>query len=247
MATLTAAAPLITSTLNDITVLTDKKHETDGLSYVQLPKSTDTRKLTVTKEDLTVYEPVTPEKVIEKLRIYGGCFVRNYLPKEDCEEILKDLEPHFNQFQSPEDIDNFISSATTRVSGTCVKSRTAANKFLAHPLNIAVSNAFLGKENVFRIGDEQAITGYSPAQHNSCITFRIRPGSENQPLHRDDMLHHNIRKSMEEYEFGVETAVGTVLALKKATKEMVLLDSFQVHIFGIITDRPLKRKPSMLN
>lgn len=62
-------------------------------------------------------------------------------------------------------------------------------------------------------------SGLSPSQHNSCITFRIRLGSKNQPLHKDDSLHHRIAGGFDEYQFGSETAVGTVLGLKKATKK----------------------------
>ncbi|CDK24056.1 unnamed protein product [Kuraishia capsulata CBS 1993] len=208
---------IYTHTVFDITKL-DKKAE-DGTQFISLPIKKDTRVLKPTKEDLTVSEPVTPDKIVEKLKIYGGCFVKNYLPAEDCDTILNDIMPHLDAYHGAGTADNFISQTTRRVGGTCVKSKTAAEKFLAHPLNIAVSDRFLSKENLFRLGDDQVVTGLSRAQHNSCITFAVGPGSEDQPLHRDDILHHNIRKYMETYEFGGETAVGTALALKKTSKE----------------------------
>ncbi|CDK24057.1 unnamed protein product [Kuraishia capsulata CBS 1993] len=206
-----------TLTVNDISPLGEKSE--DGIPLIRLPIKEDTRVLKPTKEDLTVSEPVTPEKIEEKLKIYGGCFVKNYLPEEDCDAILNDVMPHLDAFKTSGDASNFISPTTRRVSGTCVKSKTAAEKFLAHPLNLAVSDKFLGKENLFRLGDDQVVTGLSRAQHNSCITFAVGPGSADQPLHRDDILHHNIRKYQDKYEFGGETAVGTVLALKKTRKE----------------------------
>ncbi|ODV83549.1 hypothetical protein CANARDRAFT_9369 [[Candida] arabinofermentans NRRL YB-2248] len=207
---------VITQTYSDIKLL--DKVNAEGFPIVEVPEYNDTRTLKVTAEDLTVSEPVTPEKITEKLKIYGGCFVRNYLPEDVCDQILADVRPHLDSFRPPGD-DEFIAQTTKRVSGTCVKSKTAAEKFLAHPLNIAVSNKFLGKENVFRMGVDEVVGGYSAAQHNSCITFSISPGSSNQILHKDDITHHNIKKHQDEYTFGTETALGTVLALKKTTKE----------------------------
>ncbi|CDK28002.1 unnamed protein product [Kuraishia capsulata CBS 1993] len=206
---------VFTRTKFDIQPL-DKVTE-EGRKVIKLPQVEDKRSLKVTKEMLTISEPATPEKIYEKLKIYGGCIVKNYLSPEDCEQILADAKPYIDKWATKGDASNFISPTTRRVSGMCVKSKTCAEKFLAHPLNIAVSNRILGKENVFRIGDE-AVTGFSKAQHNSTITFDVGPGSKDQILHRDDVLHHNIRKHQETYQEGTETALGTALALRKTTK-----------------------------
>ncbi|CDK29507.1 unnamed protein product [Kuraishia capsulata CBS 1993] len=206
---------VITSSVFNIEHL--NKVTEDGRPIIKLPNSGDTRVLKLNKEDLIVSEPATPEKIEEKLKLYGGCIVRNYLLEEDCDQILKDVSPRLNSFSNSGDASNFISPTTRRASGTCLRSRTAAEKMLIHPLNLAVSNRFLGKENVFRIGEE-AVTGFSKAQHNSCITFSIGPGSKDQPLHRDDYLHHSVRPYREKYTFGTETAVGTAVALRRTTK-----------------------------
>lgn len=187
----------------------------DGTEKVFLRTPKDDRVLKVSKDDLVISEPVTAEKISEKLECYGGCIVRNYLPVEDCDQILTDLRPHLDADVAWEG--DFFPRETRRSFGTAVKSKTAAEKVLAHPLNLAVSNRFLAQENHFINGDKLA-TGYSPAQHNSMITFDVGPGAKDQVLHRDDMLHHNIRHKMDKFEYGYETAVGTVLGLTKTTK-----------------------------
>ncbi|CUM65863.1 uncharacterized protein PRCAT00003513001 [Priceomyces carsonii] len=188
--------------------------EDGGVKKAKARTVPDERTMKVTKEDLTVDEPVTAEKIIEKLEIYGGCLVKNYLSLEDCDAILKDVRPYLDADKAWEG--GFFPKETRRASRTCVKSKVVAEKFLAHPLNIAVSNNFLSKENYFIVGD-RAATGFSPAQHNSTITFDVGPGAKDQELHRDDILHHNIRHKMDKYEYGYETAVGTVLGLSKTT------------------------------
>ncbi|CCE78583.1 Piso0_000607 [Millerozyma farinosa CBS 7064] len=187
-----------------------------GISKARATFIPENKKVEVTKEDLTVSEPVTPEKVFKKLEIYGGCIVKKYLPEDVCDNILKDMEPHLVADEAWEG--GFFPPETRRACRTCIKSPTAANKFLAHPLNLAVSNKFLSKKNYFVVGD-RIVSGFSPAQHNSTITFDVGPGAADQELHRDDMLHHNIRHKMNKYEYGNETAVGSILGLSKTTKQ----------------------------
>lgn len=186
----------------------------DGITKAMANTVEDERSLKVTKEDLIVPEPVTTEKIVEKLEIYGGCIVKKYLPIEDCDQILKDIKPYLEADNAWEG--GFFPPETRRACRTCIKSKTAAEKFLAHSLNLQVSDKLLSKKNFFVSGDRVA-AGYSPAQHNSTITFDVGPGAKNQELHRDDMLHHNIRHKMDKYEYGYETAVGTVLGLSRTT------------------------------
>ncbi|CDK24055.1 unnamed protein product [Kuraishia capsulata CBS 1993] len=196
------------------------KVDQEGLHLVSIPEIVkDDRKLNVTAADLTVSEPITIEKIKEKVAIYGGAIVRNFIAEEDCDQMLADLRPYIDAQGVTDDLQNFLPPTTARVGRTVLKSKTIAEKFLAHPTNLAVANEFLGRENAFRIGPDQIVTGTSEAQLNSCMAFAVRPGAEDQPLHRDDVIHHNIRRKMETYEFGTETAIGTVLALKRTTKE----------------------------
>jgi ectoine hydroxylase-related dioxygenase (phytanoyl-CoA dioxygenase family) len=48
----------------------------------------------------------------------------------------------------------------------------------------------------------------------------IGPGASNQPLHRDDMLHHrySLRKEPPDYEIGQDSAIGFFISGKKTTK-----------------------------
>ncbi|ODV57841.1 phytanoyl-CoA dioxygenase family protein [Ascoidea rubescens DSM 1968] len=191
----------------------------NGNEILVEPPEVDERDVAIkcTLEDLTVSEPVTSEKIAEKLEMYGGCVVKNYLSKDTCDQILKDIAPRIKEDKDWDG--HFFPPETKRVTGMCIKSKTCAESFMNHPLNVDVSNKFLGRENAFWIGDK-IVTGYSSPQHNSCITFSIGPGAKNQVLHRDDMIHHQIKKSMDKYEYGSDSALGTVLCLSdKATKK----------------------------
>ncbi|CDK28030.1 unnamed protein product [Kuraishia capsulata CBS 1993] len=188
--------------------------EKEGVKVAEVKKSDDVA-LECTLQDLTVEQPATLEKVLAKLEKYGGCIVKNYLPLETVDRILADVEEYIDQDKDFEG--TFLPRQTRTVPGMCKKSAVTTEEFVCHPLNLAVSDALLGKENCFWIGDE-VVTGYSAPQHNSCITFKIGPGAPDQVLHRDDMLHHNIRKHMDVYEYGTETALGSVLALSNTSK-----------------------------
>lgn len=190
--------------------------EEGGIKKARPNIEQDSKTLKVTKEDLTVSEPITAEKVTKKLEIYGGCIVKNYLPKEDCDKILSDMRPHLDADKPWNG--GFFPPETRRACRTCIKSKTAAEKLLAHPLNVEVSTNFLAKKNYFVVGD-RITSGFSPIQHNSTITFDVGPGAADQELHRDDMLHHNVRHKMDNFQYGYETAVGTVLALSRTTKQ----------------------------
>ncbi|CDK28768.1 unnamed protein product [Kuraishia capsulata CBS 1993] len=189
--------------------------EKEGIKYAKVPRNNYDMPVKVTKEDLTVSEPATAEKVIKKIEIYGGCIVKNYLPTEVIDTIYADAKPHLDQDGSWDG--TFFPPETRRVAGMCVKSRACAENFLTHELNVAVSKAFLGREHATWTGDE-IIEGYSPPQHNCTITFRIGPGAKDQALHRDDGIHHNTRKHRDSYHYGDDTALGTALALTRTTK-----------------------------
>ncbi|CDK24884.1 unnamed protein product [Kuraishia capsulata CBS 1993] len=190
-------------------------YEEEGVKYAKVLKNDYDMPVKVTKEDLTVSEPATAEKIIEKIEIYGGCIVKNYLPEEVVDAIYADAKPYLDQDFSWDG--SFFPAETRRVSGMCVKSKTCAEKFLSHELNIAVSEAFLGRENASWVGD-QIVEGYSPPQHNSTITFRIGPGAKDQVLHRDDIIHHNIHRHNDTYRYGDDSALGTALGLTRTTK-----------------------------
>ncbi|CDK25615.1 unnamed protein product [Kuraishia capsulata CBS 1993] len=189
--------------------------EKDGVKYAEVQAFPEDVAVKCTAEDLTLVSP-TKEQVLAKLERYGGCIVKNYLPKEKVDLIEQDVDALIIDGRKYNG--SFLPTQTISVPAMCKKSLVTTEEFVCHPLNLAVSDAILGKENCFWVGDE-VITGYSPAQHNSCISFRIGPGAPDQVLHRDDILHHNIRKHMDRYEYGTETAVGTVLALSKTTKQ----------------------------
>ncbi|CDK24050.1 unnamed protein product [Kuraishia capsulata CBS 1993] len=212
---MTVAEPTITfrgtsSTYNDIELFREGEI---GKAKV-LNRVKDDRVLKPTAEDLTVSEPVTADKIAEKLEIYGGCRVKNYLPTEVADQIWNEVEPYFGGGRKWEG--DFFPKETSRVCGIMNKSKTACERYLTHPLLTEVAARFLGKENAFIMGQE-LITAYSAPQLNSSVTFNIGPGAHGQPLHRDDIIHHNIRKYREKYEYGSETALGCMLAHSTTT------------------------------
>lgn len=201
---------LYTQTSEKVTIFAQ-----NGSTVATIASEDDDRVVKVTMEDLTVSEPATLESIVKKIEKYGGCIVKNYLPKEDCATILNDVRPFLDQDFSWQG--DLSPVETKKCSRSAVKSKTVAEKFVAHPLNIEVSNHFLSKKNYFISGGKVA-SGVSRAQHNSTITFDVGPGAPNQIFHRDDMLHHNIREKMATFEYGRETGVGSLMALTKTTR-----------------------------
>ncbi|CDK29508.1 unnamed protein product [Kuraishia capsulata CBS 1993] len=189
--------------------------ERDGLKYAKVLRNDYDMPVKVTKDDLTVSEPATAEKIIQKIEVFGGCIVKNYLSAEVTDAIYADAKPYLDQDTSWDG--TFFPPETRRTAGMCVKSKICAEKFLTHELNVAVSNAFLGREDAVWSGDE-IVEGYSPPQHNCTITFRIGPGAKDQVLHRDDGIHHNIHKHRDSYHYGDDSALGMVLGLTRTTR-----------------------------
>lgn len=199
-----------TSTLNRIRII-----DSDSQKVAEFPSNSIDHPVKASNEDLVVSEPVTVEKVCEKLEKYGGAIVRNYMTDVDTDAISKDVQPLLDE---QKDDPRLYPKETIRVTGVCGKSKVTAENMLTHPLGMGVSDRFLGKRNCFWIGDKLA-EGYSPPQHSSSIVFSIGPGAKSQVLHRDDMDHHNIRKHMDTYQHGVETSIGISVALSETTKE----------------------------
>lgn len=200
-----------TSTMDKI-----KLAEVDGTMKAHIIRDTKEKAIPATKNDLTLNVTDSIEDIIAKIEKYGGVIIKNYLSTEITDSILKDATPFLDQDKSWDG--TFFPPETRKVTGMCVRSKTCAEKFLSHPLNSALSHKFLGKRNGFWIGDE-IVQGYSPPQHNSTICFRIGPGAKDQVLHRDDVIHHNIHKHMDTYEYGSDSALGSVLGLTRTTKE----------------------------
>ncbi|KAI9741785.1 MAG: hypothetical protein M1834_000171 [Cirrosporium novae-zelandiae] len=56
-------------------------------------------------------------------------------------------------------------------------------------------------------------------QLNNTVCFSIGPGAKDQPLHRDDAIHHNDRPAVAEHHLGRDTGIGFFVAGKKATRQ----------------------------
>jgi ectoine hydroxylase-related dioxygenase (phytanoyl-CoA dioxygenase family) len=69
------------------------------------------------------------------------------------------------------------------------------------------------------LGEKRNLSTSTPQLDNTII-FSIGPGAADQPLHRDDMIHHNEPKQMraEEYKMAQDTGIGLFVGGKKTTK-----------------------------
>ncbi|CDK28767.1 unnamed protein product [Kuraishia capsulata CBS 1993] len=174
----------------------------------------DEKSLKPTVADLTISEPVTADKIAEKLEIYGGAIVKNFLADEIVDRMWDEISPHFTKRVWNGD---FFPQETQRVTATVCKSKTVAEDFMCHPMFREICARFIGKKNSFIMGDE-LVTAYSEPQHNASSMLSIGPGAKDQPLHRDDITHHNICQYREKYEYGHETAVACAVAHNTTTK-----------------------------
>lgn len=103
--------------------------------------------------------------------------------------------------------------------GLAGKSPMFMEKVTGNQLYQDVCKRLLSTETTMWVGDKQE-TNLSEPQINSAVVLCIGPGASAQPLHRDDMLHHNINPqvSVDKYSFDRETAIGLFVAGTKTTK-----------------------------
>jgi ectoine hydroxylase-related dioxygenase (phytanoyl-CoA dioxygenase family) len=129
---------------------------------------------------------VSPEDVIAALKLAGGCVIRNYVSREDLDQIQKDLRPYL-EVDVPWN-GEFFPPETRRAYGIVGKSFTVAKCLPMSSLYQQVCKVFLEEQYTSWSGSKQEV-GISRPQLNNSIAFSIRPGAFAQPLHRDDHCH----------------------------------------------------------
>lgn len=172
----------------------------------------------VDQNDFTINkQEATPEKVLDIMKTFGVCKVKQLFTVEEIDQINKELDPFF---QAKKDDPRLFPRETVKITETISKSPQVVHKIMSHPLNLGVTHLALDQANVFWIGENLNI-GFSPATVASSIGFEIHPGAAGQPLHRDDQSEHNIRRPQtpQTFDYRNETQIGFSVALSDTTIE----------------------------
>jgi ectoine hydroxylase-related dioxygenase (phytanoyl-CoA dioxygenase family) len=164
------------------------------------------------------YSHVTAKEIVSSLIRNGGCIVRNILSKSDLDEIHKDVAPYLYKNQSYDG--SFFAKESSRVCGVVGKSKAFTEKIACNPLKTEVTDRLLTHHIKFWTGDNLQEATAKP-QISSTIVFSITPGAKDQPLHRDDIIHHNHLPAIEahQYKVGRDTDIAFFVAGKKTRKE----------------------------
>lgn len=126
------------------------------------------------------------DKILEYLRRDGAVIVVGMYTKDHVQQIKQDLQSHFDSDVTDES--GFFPYTTQRVTGLFAISRACID-MAVHPLLLAVSNRLLTSTFTFYVGSTKKIAQSKPII-SSTVAFRVKPGGEQQALHRDDSDFH---------------------------------------------------------
>jgi len=161
------------------------------------------------------------EDVINALKSAGGVTIRDFLSQETLGKMENEVR---ERLELDEDWEGeFFPPETRRCSALVAHSPTTATEMIAHPLHLAVANAFLRTEFWCWQGAEKTQASADP-QLNLSVAISVRPGSKDQPLHRDDMTHLVVNPGLAAYPDDLassrrDSALGLFVAGTKTTKE----------------------------
>lgn len=185
--------------------------EKEGKKYALIPKNTIRANCEVKYEDLVVNDKTDFETIVEKLKLYGLCIVKQYLRPEICKDIKKELEPHY--FREKSWNGSPFPKETTVVTRAALKSPMCLSKIACDETFYNVSHHFLSESNLFWIGDGKLRRSETDVQLYSSIIYKVGAGAGNQMYHREDMSLHNVHPRREEYHYGDDSQVGLAIAL----------------------------------
>lgn len=190
--------------------------EKDGKKFAKIPKNVIKAGATPKYNDLVVKDKADFEAIVEKLELYGLCVVKQYLEKQTCEEIKKELEPHY--FRDESWNGSPFPKETTVVARAALRSPTSLSKIACDDTFYKVSYHFLSESNVFWIGDGKLRRSETDVQLYSSIIYKVGPGAGDQMYHREDMSLHNVHARREKYHYGDDSQLGLAVALTPMTK-----------------------------
>jgi hypothetical protein len=120
--------------------------------------------------------------IVEALKHEGAVVVRKLVSKELTTALQRQLSPLLD-LDIPKTT-SFFPTTTQSISGLIGKSPSSV-ELLTIPLVIDVVNAVLSSTFKYRLGEEVKTATTKPILGGTAA-FRIKPGSRNQVLHRDD-------------------------------------------------------------
>lgn len=186
------------------------------IAKLKLPESVPVLKVS-SKEFTISKDEATCEVILDLLKRFGVCTIKNLFSEKEIDSINNELNP---LFEAKKNDPRLFPKETIRVTNTVSKSPIVVNKIMSHPLNLQVAHRVLDQANAFWIGENLNV-GVTPAIVTSSIAFQVSPSAAFQALHRDDQSDHNIRKqqNVENFTFNNESQVGFSVALTRTTKE----------------------------
>ncbi|KIW31840.1 uncharacterized protein PV07_03433 [Cladophialophora immunda] len=162
-------------------------------------------------------ESVSVDDVVAALVRDGGCFVRNFMSKEDAAAIEREIRPYLDMDQPLNG--DFFPKETRKVCGLAGKSPTFIKVAMGDSVYQQACERLLSSHSKSWYGGE-CMEHISKPILNAHTVFSISPGARAQALHRDDSIHHNVVPaiSREDYRVGRDTAIGLFMAGKKTTQ-----------------------------
>lgn len=160
------------------------------------------------------------EDILFLLKRDGGIFIKNYISENVIDKMNSETKPFMDKDGQWKG--SFFPAATKRCPGLADRAPTFADSMLCNPLSQKIWNHFLETKKQVWIGDEQKEIVIKPVLH-SAVGFRVGPGAEAQPLHRDDYIHHNVHSLIDTWDDdrdnGRESAVAVFVAGNECTFE----------------------------
>lgn len=152
---------------------------------------------------ISANQPV--ERILDALGRDGAVIVQGLLPQDVLARFNAELDPWLDDstIQRPcinPAIEWFMGKATRHLTGVAAKSRTFATDVLCHPLLLEVCDAIL-------------LPSCARYQLNVAHVLERGPGSEDQLLHRDQLVWNDLPKPHPELQ------VASVIALVDFTED----------------------------
>lgn len=159
----------------------------------------------------------TVNEVVKALCRDGGVVLRDFVSLDIIKKLDAECTPHLEQEEGVEGA--FFPKETRNVLGITAKSRTYCTEIVAHPLWREICDVMLTTTTSAWNGDE-LVESVSKPQLSATGLISISPGAKKQPLHRDDMVHHQRHPAItvDQYEVGRDTSVGLFVAAKRSTR-----------------------------
>ncbi|KKK12905.1 hypothetical protein P175DRAFT_0506353 [Aspergillus ochraceoroseus IBT 24754] len=165
--------------------------------------------------DIFQHKSTTSDQVVQSLIQNGVVIIRNFVSQDVIETVQKDIEPSLNRF-----CNEYPTHKLNVMANTVRDSRTFMEALVMHPLLVDVCDRILSGRCKSWFG-QKCREFVSKSQVSSNSTLVAMPGTENQPLHRDDGLFFNDVPAIKasEYQPGRDRGIVCFVASTKATKE----------------------------